>query len=457
VTTSFPSTIARRTLISTFTLLLLVLSVFAASAHAIPTNTGGNDDPPLPPNPAPTARFTISPNPALVSELPVLTQAKAAKVDVVEAFGRNPVTFNAASSSDVSPGHITKYQWDLDGNGSYETDAGTAKSTKRSYSQPGSYTIHLKVTDNGGRTDIETHTLVVHRRPVAKLTASAPVAVIGDTVAYSANGSSDDNGIANVSFDLDGDGTFETTNGTFNASRSYGSIGKRTVKVRVTDVYGAQSTASVDVLIHRAPTAAFTAAPSPAFVGEQVTFDGSSSSDDESVAKYEWDLDGNGTFETNGAANPKTTHTYTQPGTIKVALKVTDNRGVADISTRSLTVEPKRVVTDKTAPKVRILTSTAKMSKKGIVAIKVSCPRTERLCSGRLALRQLGVRASKASLGGKALKLGGGQTATLRVKLSKTKQRLVRRNGSIRAQATARVKDAAGNTGTATKRLKIKR
>ena len=33
----------------------------------------------------------------------------------------------------------------------------------------------------------------------------------------------------------------------------------------------------------------------------------------------------------------------------------------------------------------------------------------------------------------------------------------MRRNGSIRALATARVTDAAGNTGTATKRLKIKR
>jgi PKD repeat protein len=436
---------------------MLVLSVFAGSAHAIPNNQGGNDDPPLPPNPAPHARFSISPNPALVSELPVLTQARAARAVDVEAFGRNPVTFNAAASTDNSG--IVKYQWDLDGNGSYETNAGTAKTTSRSYSQPGSYAIHLKVTDDEGKTDTETHTLIVHRRPVAKIAASAPVALIGDTVAYSANGSSDDNGIANISWDLDGNGSFETNTGTTQtASRSYGSIGKRTVKVQVTDVYGAKSTASVDVLIHRAPTAAFTAAPSPAFVGELVTFDGSSSSDDESVAKYEWDLDGNGTFETNTAANPKATKTFAAPGTLTIRLRVTDNRGVADVSTRTLTIQPKPPVqTDRTAPKVRILTSTAKMSRKGIVSVKVTCPRTERLCAGRLSLRQLGVRASKSALGGKALRLGGGQTATVRVKLAKSKQRIVRKRGSMRTLATARVKDAAGNAGTATKRLKIKR
>ena len=462
MTTSFNTTLARRSLSGMLALLALLLCVFAGSAGAIPNNQNGdpgNGEPPPPPNAAPVARFTISPNPALVSQQLVLDGARAARAVDIDVVGRNAVTFNASASSDAAPGHIAKYQWDLDGNGTYETDAGTSKTTKRSYTQPGQYTIHLRVTDNGGKTDTESHVLIVHRRPVAKIATSAPVALIGDTVSYSAAGSSDDNGIASIAWDLDGDGSFETNTGTTQAaSRSYGSIGTRSVKVRVTDIYGAQATASVDVLIHRAPTAAFTAAPSPAFVGESVTFDGSSSSDDESVAKYEWDLDGDGTFETNSAANPTTTHTYTQPGTVTVRLKVTDNRGVSDVSTRSLTVQPKPPVeTDRTAPKVRILTSTAKMSRKGFVAVKVSCPRTERLCSGRLALRRLGVRASASALGGKALRLGGGQTATVRVKLAKSKQRLVRKHRSIRALATATVKDAVGNSGKATKRLKIRR
>jgi PKD repeat protein len=453
VTTSFPTQIARRTLLGTLALLMLVLSVFAGSAHAIPTN-GGSGQPPEPLNLAPHARFTISPNPALVSELPVLTGARAARVVDVDVLGRNAVTFDATASTDDSG--IAKYDWDLDGNGTYETHKTTPK-TSRSYSAPGTFTIKLKVTDDLGKTSTITHTLIVHKRPVAKIAASAPVALIGDTVSYSAAGTTDDNGISKIEWDLDGNGTFETNTGTtLSASRSYGSIGKRTVRMRVTDIYNASATASVDVLIHRAPTAAFTAAPSPAFVGELVTFDGSSSSDDEGVAKYEWDLDGDGTFETNTAANPTATHTYAQPGNVTVRLRATDTRGVTDIATRTLVVQPRPAVeTDRTAPKVRILTSTAKMSRKGIVSLKVTCPRTERLCSGRLALRSLGARST--ALGGKALRLGGGQTATVRVKLAKSKQRLVRKRGSIRALATARVKDAAGNAGTATKRLKIKR
>ena len=52
------------------------------------------------------------------------------------------------------------------------------------------------------------------------------------------------------------------------------------------------------------PTASFTAAPNPAIVGQTVTFNGSGSSDsDGTITKYEWDLDGNGTYETNSGTN----------------------------------------------------------------------------------------------------------------------------------------------------------
>ena len=44
--------------------------------------------------------------------------------------------FNASTSTDVD-GSIVKYEWDLDGNGSYETDTGTTKTTSRTYATAG--------------------------------------------------------------------------------------------------------------------------------------------------------------------------------------------------------------------------------------------------------------------------------------------------------------------------------
>ena len=43
-------------------------------------------------------------------------------------------------------------------------------------------------------------------------------------------------------------------------------------------------------------------------IGQTVTFNGSGSSDpDGTITKYEWDLDGNGTFELNTGATTTTT------------------------------------------------------------------------------------------------------------------------------------------------------
>ena len=49
---------------------------------------------------------------------------------------------------------------------------------------------------------------------------------------------------------------------------------------------------------NRRPVAAFTISPNPAKPGQTVTFNASASTDpDGTIANYEWDLDGNGTFE----------------------------------------------------------------------------------------------------------------------------------------------------------------
>ena len=43
--------------------------------------------------------------------------------------------------------------------------------------------------------------------------------------------------------------------------------------------------------------------------------------------KYEWDLDGDGTFELNTGTTPTATKTYAAPGTVNIRLRVTDDGG----------------------------------------------------------------------------------------------------------------------------------
>ena len=56
-----------------------------------------------------------------------------------------------------------------------------------------------------------------------------------------------------------------------------------------------------------------------------IQFDASASFDDGAITKYEWDLDGNGTYETDTGSNDTATKVYSSPGTVGVRLRVTDD------------------------------------------------------------------------------------------------------------------------------------
>lgn len=88
-----------------------------------------------------------------------------------------------------------------------------------------------------------------------------------------------------------------------------------------------------------APTAALAIAPNPVLVGRNVTFDGSGSSDAHGpISRFEWDLDGNGSFETDTGATPTTTRAYSAPGTIPITLRVTDASGTTATASGELRV-----------------------------------------------------------------------------------------------------------------------
>jgi hypothetical protein len=90
------------------------------------------------------------------------------------------------------------------------------------------------------------------------------------------------------------------------------------------------------------PVASFTATPNPAVMGNTVTFNASGTTDPggNPIAYYEWDLDGNGKFETT-TSNPVITNTFSLPRSGKVGLRVTDSEGFQDIVEKPFAVNAK--------------------------------------------------------------------------------------------------------------------
>ncbi|OKY78810.1 MAG: Secreted protein with PKD repeat domain [Candidatus Methanohalarchaeum thermophilum] len=85
------------------------------------------------------------------------------------------------------------------------------------------------------------------------------------------------------------------------------------------------------------PSADYDYSPTDPLTDESISFDGTLSSDsDGSISTYEWDWTSDGTYESTGS-NPS--HSYPDDGNYDVTLRVTDDDGVTDTYTETVTVE----------------------------------------------------------------------------------------------------------------------
>ena len=115
------------------------------------------DPPPPPPPPEPPAQ----------NATPASSFAPSASTVRAGA----PLGLDASGSSDPD-GSLREFAWDLDGNGSFETDCGTSPAAGASFGSAGSVTIGLRVTDAAGATAVSTKTVSVGSR--AKGAPGAP-------------------------------------------------------------------------------------------------------------------------------------------------------------------------------------------------------------------------------------------------------------------------------------------
>ena len=133
--------------------------------------------------------------------------------------------------------------------------------------------------------------------------------------------------------------------------------------VKVNPSTGAQSVLTTDslfnhplgiaVVANRPPTAALAIAPTMVAAGRRVTLDASGSRDPEGLRLvYEWDLDGNGTFEAGSGGTPTAMPRFAGDGIKTVRVRVNDPHGGRAVGEGTLDVDGSRpVVTGLTAMK----------------------------------------------------------------------------------------------------------
>jgi PKD repeat protein len=148
------------------------------------------------------------------------------------------VKFDASGTYDPDAS-IKQHYWDLEGAG-FTVETGTAATLTHTFSEPGVYSVVLKVLDSEGQEDETTRTITVKSSITPSLTASPNPASLGQSVTFSAAGSTDVSGsITDYKWDTTGKGEYTTDTGsTPTFTTSFSTTGAHTVGVKESDAAG---------------------------------------------------------------------------------------------------------------------------------------------------------------------------------------------------------------------------
>jgi subtilisin-like proprotein convertase family protein len=236
------------------------------------------------------------------------------------------VVLDASASGSADPGGITRYEWDLgDGTGFHQGTTPTTATRTESFAQRGTRTVTVRVSDATGVIGTASVHLIVSQLPNAII--GLPPGVKEQTFAtLDGSGSNDPDGgaIASYEWETDGDDDFNDYTGP-HPSVYFATPGSHTIKLRVTDGDGAQRTATTTLSVIA------TTPPSPTFVA-------GGSTDDGTIVRYEWDLDGNGSYETDGGASPLVTRSFPNATVMSIGVRATDDDGRTAVARGPLVV-----------------------------------------------------------------------------------------------------------------------
>jgi plastocyanin len=198
-------------------------------------------------------------------------------------------------------------------------------------------------------------------------------------------------------------------------------------------------------------TVSFSVNPAAPRAGQPVTFTYTGSADpDGSLVSWQWDLDGDGSFETSTPGGT-VTKTYAAAGTVTVRMRAIDDSGEAsDVAAQAITIAAgsgggagggASGSTDTTAPRATLVK---------LRGLKLTFRASER-ASATATLRARGKTIARGSAKAKS------GAIAIRLRLTKAGRSMLPRGRALRAKLTLTLRDASGNRRTVTRQLKVRR
>lgn len=253
-------------------------------------------------------------------------------------------TTNESSTSQVNYGLTASYGYSTTLDSNLTTTHTVVVTGLAGYS---TYDFRVRSKDASNNEAVSSNYIFTTSNVAPAITASSATPTSGAlpvAVSFSVTATDQDGYIASYEWDFDGDGVYDSNTGTVaGATHTYSAAGSYSPKVRVTDNGGLSATASLPAVTANAAgnlspsISSITATPSSSTAPASVTFSVTASDPDGTIALYEWDFDGNGTYDVSTASNPAS-YTYNSAGTYSVTVRVTDDSGVTATSSTTVTI-----------------------------------------------------------------------------------------------------------------------
>ncbi|HUW84930.1 MAG TPA: PKD domain-containing protein, partial [Phycisphaerae bacterium] len=250
-----------------------------------------------------------------------------AVIDAWPLAGQAPLTvlFDGSGSSD-GDGEVVSYVWQF---GDGQSAGGPV--VEHTYPNEGDYSATLTVIDDGGASNtaevivsVEAADPGPNQLPTAAISADPTAGTAPLTVALSASGSTDPDGVINSYLWDFGDGV---SGAGVEATHTYTDAGDYMIVLTVIDNDGGMGRAEVVIHVNVGPTASFVMDPQRDVAPVVVHFSAAASTDaDGQISHYYWDF-GDGAVE-QGPDKVTVDHAYAAGGTYVVRLTVTDNDGL---------------------------------------------------------------------------------------------------------------------------------
>jgi len=265
--------------------------------------------------------------------------------------GNAPLIVTFSMDANDPDGTIDTWSLDINNDGTidYSGMGSPPNMQQHTYTNPGSYTARLLVTDNQSATASDTSTITVNEAPPenqppeASFSFSPVILVVDETISFDGSSSIDPDGsLVSYEWDFNNDGIYEKAGIT--PTYIWSSAGEYHVSLRVTDNDGSidihTKTLTVVLTINMQPTCSLIVNPTNGTSPLMVTFTLSASDSDGSINRWKLDINNDGTADYSESDMPPSTlqYTYQTAGDYIARFTVTDNEGATNSDMKTITV-----------------------------------------------------------------------------------------------------------------------